>query len=393
MTTLRVFVASPSDLDEERKLLEAVIQELNLIWPQQWGISFELIKWETHVFPGAGTDPQDVINHQLTTDYDILLAMFWSRIGTPTPRSESGTIEEFDIAYTKWKRDPQSIRLMVYFKLTPISPDDIDTEQLKLVKEFRSSLKEKGILYSKFTGREEFSQLMRLHLNKQAYDFFKVNEVVNKPNNAPITSTIPPISHIEKQIELLENEGFLDLIKIAETGFQKAAEVMKHIVGALEKLTSGTQQSKLDLKSVAGDDQAKIAAYETIVNRQADKMADFVTYMRPKTPILDDSLSKALDAYGRMIHLLPNFDSNVDNFLQLKNALSNAATLRTAMLVAKESTERFRSSTAVLPELNSQFNHSKIDLVNLLDSFLNIYNRGINLLGEIDITGNSILNS
>jgi len=65
ITVLRIFVSSPSDLSEERKLLEGVVQELNLTWPQQLGVSLDLIKWETHAFPGAGADPQDVINHSL----------------------------------------------------------------------------------------------------------------------------------------------------------------------------------------------------------------------------------------------------------------------------------------------------------------------------------------
>lgn len=393
ITALRIFVASPSDLDEERKLLEVVIQELNLIWSQQWGIYFELIKWETHAFPSAGTDPQDVINNQIPVDYDILLSMFWSRIGIQTPRSKSGTLEEFEIAYQKWNHDPHSIRLMVYFKIAPISPDNIDPDQLKQVKEFRNSLSEKGVLYSTFTGGEEFSQLMRLHLSKQAYDFLKLNEVVNKSNNTPIASTLPPGSHIDKSIELPEDEGFFDLIEITETSFQRATEVMKHNIDALKKLTAGTQLSALEIESVSGDDKAKFAAYKRISNRQADNMADFVARMRPETPILDNSLSKALDAYGRIMSLLPDFGSNTKNYSQLKNALSTAANLKTVMVTAKESAERFQSSIAALPRVTTQFNRSKRDLLNILDLFLAIYDRGINLLGEIDVTGNSILNS
>jgi len=393
ITVLRILVASPSDLDEERKLLEEVIRELNLTWPQQLGISIELIKWETHVFPGAGTDPQDVINHQLPTDYDILLVMFWSRIGTPTPRSQSGTLEEFETAYQRWQRDPHLIRLMIYFKTAPISPDDIDPDQLRLVKEFRNSLGERGILCSTFTGGEEFSQLLRIHLSKQVQDFLKANEVAGTPAVAPAVITVAPESPMEKSIELPEDEGFLDLIETTVTAFQRATEVMKHVADAFEKLNAGTQQSTLDMESVGGDDNAKFAAYKRISNRQADNMADFVARMRPETPILDDSVSKALDAYGRIMTLLPDFGSNADNYSQLESALSTAATLRTIMVTSKESTERFRSITAAMPRVTTQFNRSKRDLLSLLDLFLAIYDRGINLLGEINATGNGVLSS
>jgi len=141
LTVFRILVASPSDLDEERRMIEDVIRELNLSWSQQLGISFELIKWETHAVPGVATDPQAVIDQQLPPDYDVLLAMFWTRVGTPTPRFPSGTIEEFETAYKRWERDRQSVRLMVYFKKQPMSPDQIDPGQLKQVHEFRNSLR------------------------------------------------------------------------------------------------------------------------------------------------------------------------------------------------------------------------------------------------------------
>lgn len=393
ITVLRILVASPSDLEEERKLLDGVIQELNLILLQQRGISFELIKWETHTFPGVGTDAQDVINHQLPIDYDILLSMFWSRIGTPTPRSKSGTLEEFENAYRRWNLDPHSIRLMIYFKTAPISPDFIDPDQLRQVKEFRNSLNEKGVKYATFASNEEFSQLLRLHLNWQAQDFLKVNEIKNKSNKIPITAYINQETQEDKSIEISEDEGFLDLIEITETAFQRASEVTKHITDGLEKFTAGTNQSSLDLKSVDGDEKAKFAAYKRISNRQAENMADFVARMHPETPILDDSISKALDAYGRILSLLSDFGSNANNHSQLESALSAAANLRNVMVTSKESIERFRSSTAALPRVTTQFNRSRRDLLSLLDLFLGIYSRGINLLGEIEVTGNSILNS
>lgn len=393
ITVLRIFVASPSDLGEERKLLEGVVQELNLTWPQQLGVSLELIKWETHAFPGAGTDPQDVINHQLPQDYDILLVTLWSRIGTPTPRSQSGTLEEFENAYERWRSDPRSVRLMVYFKTTPISPDDIDPDQLRLLKEFRQSLSDRGILYSTFTGGEEFSQLLRIHLSKQVQDFLKENNMAGMPLAMPVETTAKSLSLEESHDETPEDEGFLDLIETTVTSSQKAIEVMKHISEALEKLNAGTNQTTLDMQSITGDDKAKFAAYKRIANRQAENMADFVARMQPEIPILGDSLSKSLDAYARTMVLLPEFGISPENRAQLEDALSAASTLRSVMVPSKESMERFRSITAGLPRITTQFNRAKRDILNVLDTLLTTYDRGLNLLGEIEITGKSVLES
>jgi hypothetical protein len=393
ITVLRILVASPSDLDEERKLLEGVIQELNLTWPQQLGISLELIKWETHAFPGAGTDPQDVINHQLPRDYDILLFMLWSRIGTPTPRAQSGTLEEFENAYERWRSNPKLLRLMIYFKNTPLSPDNIDPDQLRLLHEFRKSLGDRGILYSTFTGGEEFSQLLRIHLSKQVQDFLKDNNIGEMRPTEPVSTTETTQSLEESHDEILEDEGFLDLIETTVNASERATEVMKHITDAFEQLTAGTAQSTLDTKSITGDDNSKFAAYKRITNRQAENMTDFVARLQPEIPILGDALSDALDAYGRTMVLLPEFGKNTEGQSQLQNALSTASTLRITMVASKESMERFRSNLAGLPRITTQFNHAKRDILHVLDTLLSTYDRGLNLLGEIEMTGKSVLES
>src|SRR5262245_57509622 len=46
-TILRVFVASPGDVAEEREVLESIIGELNLTWSKNLGIYLELVKYET----------------------------------------------------------------------------------------------------------------------------------------------------------------------------------------------------------------------------------------------------------------------------------------------------------------------------------------------------------
>ena len=88
-TILQVFVASPGDVDIERKILEDVISEFNLTWSDTNKVRLELLKWETHSHPGFGQDAQDVINQQIGNDYDIFIGIMWGRFGSPTNRSES----------------------------------------------------------------------------------------------------------------------------------------------------------------------------------------------------------------------------------------------------------------------------------------------------------------
>jgi hypothetical protein len=50
--------------------------------------------WELDATPQFGLDPQAAVNEQLVDSSDILVAILWTRLGSPTPRSPSGTVEE-----------------------------------------------------------------------------------------------------------------------------------------------------------------------------------------------------------------------------------------------------------------------------------------------------------
>ena len=115
-----VLVASPSDLEPERNQLEDVVRELNLVWSRSFSLRLELVRWETHGYPGMGLDPQDVLNRELPDEPDIFIGLMWSRYGTETGRAGSGTEEEFRWALERYKQDPKSVRIMFYFKNAPL---------------------------------------------------------------------------------------------------------------------------------------------------------------------------------------------------------------------------------------------------------------------------------
>ena len=153
---LQVFVASPSDVMPEREVLESIILELNQIWSKKLNLRLELNRWETNTYSSFGKDPQDVINRQIGNEFDIFIGILWGRVGTPTPRAVSGTLEEFERAYERYKNDPNSIEIMFYFKDHPIPPSKIKPEQLQKLQEFKSNLGEKGGLYFPFEDIAKF---------------------------------------------------------------------------------------------------------------------------------------------------------------------------------------------------------------------------------------------
>lgn len=164
-SSIRIFVASPSDVQVERDHLSKVVIELNRTVPTllRMETHVELVRWETHTFPQAGP-PQQVINNQIG-DYDIFVGILWKRFGSPTGSADSGTQEEFNRAYTSWQNKGRP-QILFYFsqalyRITTIE----ELEQLRKVLEFRKAIREQALVWD-YREASQFSSTIRNHLIK-----------------------------------------------------------------------------------------------------------------------------------------------------------------------------------------------------------------------------------
>lgn len=165
VTKFRIFVASPGDVSDERSRSARVVEELSRTFGDDEGFVLELIRWETHAWPGFGDDAQDVINQEIRA-YDVFVGILWRRLGTPTQRAASGTAEEFARAYERWEKHRMPL-LMFYFSRAPFSPTADDLGQLQAVMAFKDMVAAKGGLYWEYDGADEFEALLRQHLYRQ----------------------------------------------------------------------------------------------------------------------------------------------------------------------------------------------------------------------------------
>jgi hypothetical protein len=92
---IKVFLASPGDLAEERKIAKVIIDDFNSQLADALGYQVELVGWED-TLPGVGR-PQAIINRDLD-GCDLFIGMLWKRWGTPpgTETYTSGFEEEFN---------------------------------------------------------------------------------------------------------------------------------------------------------------------------------------------------------------------------------------------------------------------------------------------------------
>ena len=95
-TVIEVAIASPGDVSKERRLAREVIHEWNHIHSKHRKIVLSAVGWETHSSPKMGERAQEVINKQVLRGADLLVGIFWTRLGTPTGESASGTVEDIN---------------------------------------------------------------------------------------------------------------------------------------------------------------------------------------------------------------------------------------------------------------------------------------------------------
>jgi hypothetical protein len=162
---LKVFVASPGDVSDERKVVREVIDDLNRSVASEKGVTLQVVGWETDARPAFGGDPQSLVNAQIAdmSQYDLFIGVLWDRFGTPTPRAESGTEEEFDRAVEEHRRGRRP-EIMFYFCQRPTafrSPEQ--AAQKGQVLQFRSKLQKQSLTWD-FETVEDFRRLLTKHL-------------------------------------------------------------------------------------------------------------------------------------------------------------------------------------------------------------------------------------
>jgi hypothetical protein len=165
-TVYRVMLASPSDVASERTIVREVLAEWNAANAERRGLVILPVGWEVDVAPEMGGAPQSIIDKRILTEADLVIGIFWTRIGTPTARYASGAVEEIEEHVAAGKPT------MLYFSTAPASLDTIDAAQYAGLKTFRESCQSRG-LYETYANVEEFrrdlSRQLQIRMNEAPF--------------------------------------------------------------------------------------------------------------------------------------------------------------------------------------------------------------------------------
>jgi len=364
-TILQIFVASPSDVSEERQLLQGVVAELNRTWADSLGVTYRVYGWDINVTPGFGTEPQSVINSQIPADYDVFVGIFWGRLGNPTHSFSSGTVEEFEHAFSRHAKNGTP-EIMIYFKDAPLPPSKIDPNQLQKLFDFKTSLGSRGGLFSTFEDQDGFEASLRSHLSAVARKFSADSHAKQRK----LLAHTPPISDAPWSIEEDQDDfGYLDYIDIYVSEAEKITNCLKKIAELTseigKKLTKRTEQ----IKSAEGN-TGKARAFMLM---SANDMIQYSSELDGQLEIYSAAKTNSFDALSKSVSLHNEIIGKNETLINLQVTLKQlVSTIDESRIGILE----MRDSAAGLPRMIKEVNKAKRTIIASLDR----------LLAEIDNT-------
>lgn len=149
----QIMIGAPSDIKEEIQMACETINRWNALNSEQHKIVLLPLHWSINSYPSVGNRPQHFLNRQLVEKSDLLICIFGTRIGTPTGKDVSGTVEEFKEHVKAGKN------VMMFFKNTADNVSSLDPRQLQQLNEFKQSIKD-TVLWWDYQKAADFKDLL-----------------------------------------------------------------------------------------------------------------------------------------------------------------------------------------------------------------------------------------
>ncbi len=202
---VKVLVASPGDVAEERGMVEDVIKQWNAR-PQR-PLMLEAMLWESHAAPETGDRVQGILNKQIVDLCDFAIGIFWTRIGTNTGIAPGGAVEEVERMIESGKP------VMLYFSNVAFRTREVDLDQIAQLQKFKTSI-QKSALIEEYDERHEFKEKLAHQLDIQVRRWFCSSDSVDDTSiyNLHQSSDNEPINALLRyQATLKEQLGNINL--------------------------------------------------------------------------------------------------------------------------------------------------------------------------------------
>lgn len=137
--TIRIFVSSPDDVKDERSIVKDIIERLRIEYEPYFEIN--AILWENEAIVATSGFQEALVDPGTC---DIVLVIFWSKLGTPLPQNKfgglTGTEWEFVNAIEHSQSNQGIPQVLVYRKDSPMLGNFFDDEAVREVRQDKEQL-------------------------------------------------------------------------------------------------------------------------------------------------------------------------------------------------------------------------------------------------------------
>lgn len=164
-------------------------------------IFVKTLHWSKNVIPKAGDHPQSIINKQLVDKADAVIAIFGNKIGAPTQKYDSGTIEEIEEMIKQRKQ------VFVYFSEKPVKMSEVNMDAVAQIRKFKETYKNRGI-YVEYESDEEFSEIVSRNLTS-----YLTEQIANEANRINENTRFDTPIRNNAEVDLLNDYTHFSEIK------------------------------------------------------------------------------------------------------------------------------------------------------------------------------------
>lgn len=194
VTMYTVMIASPSDVQAERKATEDVIRKYNAeVRFSKSQHRLETGRWELDTALGAAEDAQDLIDEDITDTVDLVVGIFFTKLGTASSKDASYTIGELKRCIEAGKP------VLILFNDDNI-PRTANYEEVSRVDDFRKNPKKylgKSVLYATYKGVNEFREVFRNEITKVMNKILKNTPSESKTYQDTLTDLKSLVSQVD----------------------------------------------------------------------------------------------------------------------------------------------------------------------------------------------------
>lgn len=355
---INLFISCPGDIKDELNSIEVIVKEINKTTGKIGGFSIQIVHWNEDTYTDLGEDGQEIINNQI--NYDILIGILWMRLGTPTKRDKSGTVEEINRAIENSEKQQ-----LIYFKTaTPSNLNSINTTELNEVIQFKKELSNK-LLYKEFESVEKFETLFRLNLSNLITDkFINKQKHIEKSTEIILPKKVVKYQNIVSLIDEIENstkddfEG-IDIFDVNENGyecFDKVTINLESITSYIEKLTINLNKGTGEINQANNikDTRLKLSKAKKVVSRLSIELDEFNNEINSELPNFSENLKEVGKTTSDIFLTLKSYSVDDDYDIE-----SNTISFRNSMEGAMNATAEMLKEIMNWPPINLKFNTSK----------------------------------